>query len=128
ALGGLFGGELLSFLLLVKRKIARKRKQPAPIELDDARGDAVEERAVVRDDDRRALPEHQLLQDQDAVDIEVVGRLIEQEQVGLGSKGKRERGALPLAPGKSPFQALGRKTEAVEKFLHLVVSRLGGED
>ena len=41
----------------------------------------------------------QVFQNQDAIDIEVVGRLIEQQQVGLLREGEGERRALALAAG-----------------------------
>ena len=59
--------------------------------------DAVEERAVVRDDDRRRLLAQQLLEQRDAVDVEMIGRLVEQQQVGRQRERQRERRALALA-------------------------------
>ena len=61
---------------------------------------AVEERAVVRDDDQRRASQQQVLEQRDGVDVEVVGRLVEQQQVGRQREGERERGALGLAPGQ----------------------------
>jgi hypothetical protein len=46
------------------------------------RGDLVEELAIVRDQQQRArVPEQPLLQPQHRVEVEVVGRLVEQQQV-----------------------------------------------
>ena len=57
--------------------------QHATIELDDPRRDGVEEGAVVGDDHDAALEaDEQLLEPGDRVEVEVVGRLVEQENVG----------------------------------------------
>ena len=50
-----FGGELVALARFVRGEVAGIGAQHAAIELDDARGHAVEERAVVRDDDRVGL-------------------------------------------------------------------------
>ena len=44
------GGELRRLARLVGGEVAREGQQPAAVELDDARGDAVEEGAVVGDE------------------------------------------------------------------------------
>jgi hypothetical protein len=83
-LGGLVGGE-----------VARVAAQQAAVELDDARGHGVDEGAVVRDEDQRALPAgEQVLQPLDGVDVEVVGGLVEQQHVGRGHQRARQRHAL----------------------------------
>src|SRR5688572_27720152 len=110
-------GFFLRFL--VRGKPAGKRVQLAAVELEDARGDAVEEGAVVGDDDRGLL-QQQVFQHQDAVDVEVVGRLVEQQQVGLEGEGPRQRGALALAARHALRRAVGVEAEAVEEFLQLV--------
>jgi hypothetical protein len=52
------------------------------LEGEDVRGDAVEEPAIVRDDDRAAGEALEgLLERADGVHVEVVGRLVEQEHV-----------------------------------------------
>jgi hypothetical protein len=53
----------------------------------------------VGDDDRRRHPREQALELLDAVDVEVVGRLVEEQQVGLEREGVRQSGALALATG-----------------------------
>src|SRR3954463_16705063 len=51
----------------------------------------------VRAEDGGGRAQQQRFERQDAVDVQVVGRLIQQENVGLLRKGRRERGALSLA-------------------------------
>ena len=95
---GLFLGELLvkqRVLLLLRRKclllaeqkrvvVARPVEQSAAVDLQDAGGHAAEKRPVVGDEHERSPPAAQeLLQPFDGLDVEVVGGLVEQEQVGL---------------------------------------------
>src|SRR5439155_13621721 len=57
-----FDRELSRFQVFVTRVIPGKGEKLAPIELDDARRDAVEEGAVVRHHDRRRLLLNELFQ------------------------------------------------------------------
>ena len=57
----------------------------APVELEDPGRDPVEHVAVVGDEDQAAPERGQpLLEPGDGVDVEVVGRLVEHQQVALG--------------------------------------------
>ena len=109
AIGDVFGRELLALARFVGGEVAGKAAQQAAIELDDARDDAIEERAVVRDHDRGRALEQQLFQRRDAVDVQVIGRLVEQQQVGLQRQCERERGALALAAGRCLRSALAHR-------------------
>ncbi len=70
----------------------------APVELEDPPGDVVEEIAVVRDrhDGARVLLERPL-EPGDRLGVEVVGRLIEEKEVGLGQQQPAQRDPSPLA-------------------------------
>ena len=71
-------------LLEVRGVAAGPRGQAAAIELDDARRQRGEERAVVGDEQQRAgVPAQVLLEPADGVDVEVIGRLVEQQQIRL---------------------------------------------
>ena len=61
------GRELVVFARLVGRVVAGIGAQHAAIELHDARRHAVEERAIVRDDDQRGLFQQQLFELLDAL-------------------------------------------------------------
>ena len=78
------------------------------VDLDDPRHDPVEERAVVRDDDEAALaPQQEALEPVEAVEVEVVRRLVEQQHVEAGEQDRRER-----EPGRLPAGELrGRPVE-----------------
>ena len=65
---------------------------------EDVRGDAVEEPAVVADDRRAAGKfEQRLLERAQRVDIEIVGRLVQQDDVGGGLEHLGEMDAVALA-------------------------------
>ena len=64
-------------------------------------GDPFEEVPVVGDDDQRARPAVQVvLDDGQRVDVEVVGRLVEQQHVGLVEQDAQELQPAPLAAGQ----------------------------
>ena len=88
-------------LLEPARVVALVRDALAAVELEDPAGDVVEEVPVMRDGDDGALvvgeeplePEHRL-------GVEVVRRLVEQQQVGRGEQQAAERHAAALAAGE----------------------------
>src|SRR5208282_2266022 len=58
------------------------RSQLAPVEMDDRSHDRVEKIAVVGDEQQRSgIPLQPLLEPEHGVEIEMVGRLIEQQQI-----------------------------------------------
>ena len=78
---------------------------------------AVEEVAVVRDDEQRAgVALEPVLQPDDGVEVEVVGRLVEQQQVGRAHQRLREVQAHAPAAG-----------EARHRLLHLLVREAQAE-
>ena len=98
-------GLLLLFaqrpLLLVERVVARVRRQRAAVDLDDLGDDAVHELAVVRGHQQHAFigPE-KVLQPDEAFQIEVVARLVEQHGVGAHEQDAGQRHAHLPAAGK----------------------------
>ena len=78
------------------------------VELDHAAGDGLEEVAVVADGhERLGLARQQLLEPEDAVEVEVVGGLVEQQQLGLARPARaRSRAASSSRPRASPSAAL----------------------
>ena len=70
----------------------------AAVELEDPAGDVVEEVAVVGDGDDGALVVgEEALEPRDRLGVEVVRRLVEQQQVGRREEQAAERDAAPLA-------------------------------
>ena len=95
-------------LLEVARVAARPRREPAAIELDDARGERGEEGAVVGDEQERAgIAAQVLLEPADRVDVEMVGRLVEQQQVRLGDQRAAEQRAAAPAAGQLAHRPVG---------------------
>ena len=71
------------------------------LEGQDVSGDAVEKPAVVGDDDRAAGEvEQRLLEGAQGVDVEIVGRLVEQEHIGALLQHLGEMDAVALAAGE----------------------------
>jgi len=67
--------------------------QLAVLDVEDVRRHRIEDLAVVADDDESAPPALQIrLEPQRRLEVEMVGRLVEQQQVGLGEqrRGKRD--------------------------------------
>ena len=96
------------------RVVARIGGEVAIVEVDDAVAHAVQKVAVVRDDDRRvAVACDVVLQPQRAFEVEVVGRLVEQQKVRLGEQDGRERDAHAPAAGEGRAgPRLRRRVEA----------------
>ncbi len=98
------------------------REQPVrvdPVELEHAARDVLEEVAVVaRDHEGERRGGEQLLERQDAVEIEMVGRLVEQQDVGLARQrarrspaacASRRRASPPAAaPSRKPSRPSAR--------------------
>ena len=93
----------LALGLVVAPAAAVLRRAARPlVELDDARDGAVEEGAVVRDDDDRAwMRGERALEPGEPGEVEVVRRLVEQEDVEAAAEHGRERRArlLPARAG-----------------------------
>src|SRR5205085_9146408 len=71
------------------------------LDLDHARDRSVEERPIVRDEnDSGPKPFEESLEDLEACEIEIVRRLVEQEDVEAREQDRRERGTRRLAAGK----------------------------
>ena len=78
--------------------LAREVDRAAAVELEHRRRHRLEEPAVVRDEDHRGVDRReQPLEPLDRLDVEVVRRLVEQQQVGLGGERARQRGPRQLA-------------------------------
>jgi hypothetical protein len=95
----------------------------AAVELEDPARDVVEEIAVVGDGHDGALVVGQVaLEPCDRLGVEVVGRLVEQQQVGLGEQQPRERDPATLAAGQRVDRRVARRaTQRIHRLVeHLV--------
>jgi len=76
-------------------KVAGVAQQLAAVQLDDGGGDLVEKGPVVGDGDDAAIEtDQQIFQPGNRVQVQVVGRLVEQQHIGLGDQRLRQRYAL----------------------------------
>ncbi len=93
--------ELGGALLLELRVVAAIRRCLAVLDVDDAIGDAVEELAIVGDEQQRAgVLAQPRLEPQDGVEVEMVGGLVEQQQVGAAHERARHVEAHAPAAGE----------------------------
>ena len=106
----LFDFEPLLLLFQPRRVVAFERMALAAVELQNPLGDVVEEVAVVRHgDDRAGILVQMPLQPGDALGVEVVGRFVEQQQVGPLEQNLAQRDAAPLAAGERFHVGVARR-------------------
>ena len=93
--GQAFGLQLALLGRFEGGEVAGIGAQLAAIELDDACRHRIEKGAIVRDQQQRtAEVVEQILQPQDGVEVEVVGRLVEQQHLGRGNQRLCQRDSL----------------------------------
>ena len=84
----LFGGKGGFFSFQKRVVVARPVEQPAAVQFHDAVGQFAKEHAIVRHEHQRRIPGgKELLQPLDGVDVQVIGWLVQQQQIGLLNKG-----------------------------------------
>ncbi len=124
--------EARLLLLQPARVVALIGDALAAVELEDPAGDVVEEVAVVGDRDDRALVLGQvLLEPGDRLGVEVVGGLVEQQQVGRAQQQPAERHAPALAAGERAHVGVRRRqAQGVHRVfeLRVEVPRVGRVD
>jgi hypothetical protein len=90
--------------------IARER---AAIELDDARCNFLEKTPVVRHEQNRArIGPHQLLQPFDGCDIEMIGRLVEQQRFRLARQCLCQGHSLAQSAGERTRRSVSQEAQA----------------
>src|SRR6516165_3644546 len=114
----LLAAFLLQPLLLLHqpgRVIALVGNAAAAVELEDPAGDVVEEVAVVGDDQDRAWIVAQVaLEPRHRLGVEMVGRLVEQQKLGLLEEQPAQRDAATLAAGEfGDVGVVGRAAQRV---------------
>ena len=111
-----------SLLLEIVGKIAVVQVQLSPAQLRDARADAVKEVAVVRDHHQCAtVGRKPPLEPGDGLCVDVVGRLVEQQQVDGPDQRRRQRDALFLPARKRAHVAVKvRDAQLCQQRLRLV--------
>ena len=106
-------------LLQPARVVALIGDPAAPVELEDPAGDVVQEVAIVGDgDDRPRVIAQVLLQPGHGLRVQVVGGLVEQQQVGLAQQQAAERDPPALATGEGGDVGVGgRAAQRVHRVL-----------
>ena len=101
------GQRPAGFRLGVVGVVAGKARRLPPFDLDDSLAEPIEQVAIVRDHHRPALVGgEELLQPADRVDVEVVGRLVEQQQRLVFQQQLGECGPAALSAGKNAGGAI----------------------
>ena len=122
----------LDALAVVGAVVAAERRQPPVAQLPDAVDRRVEERPVVRRHEERAGPPAEvLLEPFERVEIEVVGRLVEQQQVRIGDDQPGQRRAGLLAAGQRRRRLgplVAGEPEARQRAVDPLVERVAAED
>ncbi len=115
--------EPLFLLLEPARVVAFPRNTRTTIELEDPARDVVEEVPVVRDRDHGAVVVLQVpFEPGDRLRVEVVRRLVEQEQIGLAEQEPAQRDPAPFASTQLRHVGVGRrKSQRVHRDLELTV-------
>ena len=130
--GLLLGSEPGLLLLQPRRVVPLPRDARAAVELEDPAGDVVEEVAVVGDRDHGARVLLQgALEPGHRLGVEVVGGLVEQEEVGLGEEQPAQGHPAALAAGEGGDVGVpGREAQRVHGDLEgpVEVPGAGGVD
>ena len=104
-----------AFLRQIVAVAAGPAAQLAAIDVDDARGDLLDEAAVVRDEQNGAgMSSHGVLEPFDRTDVEMIGRLVEQQQLRVRDERLGERRAPPPAAGQLAHAVIGRQAELAD--------------
>ena len=105
----------LGALALERRVAAAIERQLAAVEMQDRVDRVVEQVAVVADHDHGArIARQMVVEPERAFEVEIVGRLVEQQQVGLGEQHRGERDAHAPAAGELRAGALLRRRVEAE--------------
>ena len=99
--------------------VARPGRHAPAIDLEDAGGEPLQECAIVRDEDDRArVVGQEVLEPRDRVDVEMVRRLVEEQEVRLRHERPREQHP-PAPPARQRVDdGVGRQTQPGEDELH----------
>ena len=118
--------ETFFFLLKPRAVVAFIGNPATAIELENPFGRIVEKVAIVRDRDHRARKTQQeLFEPVDALGIQMVGRLVEQQHVRLRQQQLAQRDAALFAAGQRAEHGVpGRQTQRVGRDLHLMLGVL----
>ena len=102
--------------------VTRPTGQLAAVDFEDAGGQRAQEAAVVGDEDDAATKRLQeAFQPGDRLDVEVVGGLVQQQDVGVADQGLRQQHAALHATGERREVGLLRQLQPCQHLLHAQV-------
>ena len=110
--------QLLRFFLAVFGERAGIGAQNAAVEFDDARGDIIQKTAVVGNHNQAAFKSfEQVFQPDNRVDVQMVGRFIQQQYVRLLHPSLRQSDTLFLTAGEVADFFVFRQTQFPQSLL-----------
>ena len=113
-----FGFEHPGFALQERVIVAGPPEKPSAIQLDNPVGQAPEKGPVVRDKKQtHRVPEQKILQPEDGSEVQMVRRLIEQEQIRLPGQRPGQQHAAFQSAGKRGERGLGRQLHFGQQIL-----------
>jgi hypothetical protein len=93
--------------------VSRPRRQLPAIDFDDAGGDTLEECTVVRHEQQRAaILGQERFEPENRVEVEMIGRFVEQKHVGVGHERTREQDAAAPSARQRVDDGICRQIEA----------------
>ena len=120
--GLLLGLEFLGLAPLIVAEAPWVAAEAAAIELDDAGRDMVQEHPVMGDHDHGAAKvADQALEPQDAVDVQVIGRLVQQQQIRLAHQRAGQRDALHAAAGQAADRHVSGEPQLQQDIFHPLI-------
>ena len=111
--------QLLLLLLLVQRKVARIAAQQSPVQLHDARTHRIQKGPVVADRHHAALePVQQILQPQNRIHIQMVGRLVQQQHIRPRHQRLCQRYPLARPAGQRTHLRIAWQMQSLQRLFH----------
>ena len=114
SVGERFARKVSLLARLVGRKVPWIGTQYAAVELDDASRDRIEKGSIMGDEDRARHLHQELLEALDAADVEMIGGLIQQQELRLQRECECQRRALALATGAHVWRLIGLEIKALQ--------------
>ena len=107
-----FDGEHVLFAFAIRRVVSRKITQDAAIQFDNTGSHAIEKASIVSDEQQIQIRVAQkFFQPVDRRDVQVIGRLVQHQQIRLAHQGTRQGYALAPTAGQAADFCIGVEFE-----------------
>ncbi len=118
-IGGFFGGQRGFLVHQEAGVVAVPVDQAAAVQFEDARGEVLQEGTVVGDEQHGTVETAQgFFEPGDGPDVQVVGRLVEQQQIRLGHQRLGQQHAAAPATGELGQGLVGGQLQAAQGAFH----------